>query len=336
MAVRKILIGTVLATAMIGGALFLSLTVSRSADEIDVGTENDVTIGVVSELPDGLTLFTDNSGTLPPMWKVTHGAGTMYMLGSMHAVPVDCYPLDSRVKAAYESSSAVAVEHKNLDAADFLSSSNTTVDTSGVCADGDELKNHLSERQYQLVRSAAESSGFDLEILDKMLPWSVYNNISQISGSDGGSARTDIGIDRVFQIQANIDHKRKYSIESDLSRIELFPKMPEDSLGAMIENELTTDNYNDLYKAWSTGDLDMLFQAEFGTGDLTGEDAAAYERGVTYLLTDRNIAMADKAMEYLDSGETVFFIAGAGHFCGDKGIPELLKSKGCTVERITK
>ena len=69
---------------------------------------------------------------------------------------------------------------------------------------------------------------------------------------------------------------------------------------------------------------------------VSAEDAAAYERGVTYLLNDRNIAMADKAMEYLDSGETVFFIAGAGHFCGDKGIPELLKSKGCTVERITK
>ncbi len=334
MNVKSILIGGILAAVMVGGAVFLSTMVNRSADDIEVGTENDVTIGTVSSLPGGTILFTDGEGTLPPLWKVTRGESTMYMLGSMHAVPPECYPLDSRVKAAYESSAAVAVEHKNVDAVDFLSSASTNVDTSGVCRDGDELKNHLSERQYQLVRSAAEGSGFDLEALDKMLPWSVYNNLSQISGADDNGARTDIGIDKIFQIQANIDRKPKYSIESDQARLELFPKMPEDALGVLIERELSGDNYKELYQAWCSGDLDLLYQMQYGTGDLSDEDAAAFERGVKYLLTDRNYVMADKAMEYLDSGETVFFIAGAGHFCGDEGIPELLKNKGCNVERI--
>ena len=43
------------------------------------------------------------------------------------------------------------------------------------------------------------------------------------------------------------------------------------------------------------------------------------------MLDDRNLGMADKAMEYLAGGNTVFLAVGVAHMVGDAG---------CTVERL--
>ena len=53
------------------------------------------------------------------------------------------------------------------------------------------------------------------------------------------------------------------------------------------------------------------------------------------MLTDRNIGMADKAEEYLDSGKSVFFAVGAAHMVDSDGVVQLMKDRGYTVERIS-
>ena len=43
----------------------------------------------------------------------------------------------------------------------------------------------------------------------------------------------------------------------------------------------------------------------------------------------------DKAMEYLASGDTVFFAVGAAHMANDAGLVKLLADAGFTVEQIS-
>ena len=327
-------ISSIVAIAVaLAGLAALSLLIKRSADRIDVSTDNDIVIEAKTDLPDGLTPFSEGSGTLPPMWKVTKDGHTLYMMGSMHALPLSVYPLDIKVKKAYDSCTAVAVEHRNSDVTDMISDA-ATYDP--YCADGDELKNHLSEKQYDMLVEAAAKSGFDQKELDKMLPWSVYKNISLIAASgsapDGVSAA--YGVDYVFQLLANIDHKTKYSVETDEEKAAFYPKMPEDVLGLNIELSLTTDNYADTLAAWQTGDLERLYELTYTAAGLDSAQTELFNKGVQYSVIDRNHKMEAKALEYLAGDETVFFIVGSAHFCGSEGLPDLLTASGCTVERV--
>ena len=65
-----------------------------------------------------------------------------------------------------------------------------------------------------------------------------------------------------------------------------------------------------------------------GFGD--AEETKAFYK---FLITDRNVGMADKVEEYMQGDKTYFVIAGAAHMIGDDGIPALLRSRGYTVEQ---
>ena len=53
------------------------------------------------------------------------------------------------------------------------------------------------------------------------------------------------------------------------------------------------------------------------------------------MLYDRNEGMADKAEEYLHSGQTVFMAVGLAHFGGEKGIYKLLENRGYKVRQLS-
>ena len=49
------------------------------------------------------------------------------------------------------------------------------------------------------------------------------------------------------------------------------------------------------------------------------------------LLHQRNASMAEKAEEYLQSGQTCFYVVGVAHMLGTDGIVARLMQKGYTV-----
>ena len=53
------------------------------------------------------------------------------------------------------------------------------------------------------------------------------------------------------------------------------------------------------------------------------------------MITERNTGMCDKAKQWLEAGDKVFFAVGAGHLVGPFGIVNLLKRAGYSVEQIS-
>ncbi len=58
--------------------------------------------------------------------------------------------------------------------------------------------------------------------------------------------------------------------------------------------------------------------------------ASVYEK----LVYQRNRRMTAKIEDLLRSKDTCFIVVGAGHLVGKKGIVELLKTKGYSVEQM--
>ena len=60
-----------------------------------------------------------------------------------------------------------------------------------------------------------------------------------------------------------------------------------------------------------------------------------YEEYVSAMEIDRNAGMLEVAIEYLESGETIFYAVGLAHLLAEDGLVNTLRDAGYTVELVT-
>ena len=103
---------------------------------------------------------------------------------------------------------------------------------------------------------------------------------------------------------------------------------------------------NELFDMWCAGDeatLREYLSDEVDTSELTEEELAEYEeakplideynKAMSY---DRNDGMLEVAIEYLESGDVVFYAVGLAHLLNDRnGLVDTLRAAGYTVELVT-
>ncbi len=70
------------------------------------------------------------------------------------------------------------------------------------------------------------------------------------------------------------------------------------------------------------------------TEELTEAQREMLEDYNDKMLTQRNLGMRDKAVQWLEAGDKVFFAVGAAHLVDEGGLVELLRAGGYTVEQI--
>ena len=112
----------------------------------------------------------------------------------------------------------------------------------------------------------------------------------------------------------------------------------------LIENTLDNlDEYGEevqeLYDAWLKGNYEELAavledEEDESETELTEAQIALLEDYNDKMLTQRNLGMRDKAVEWLKAGDKVFFAVGAAHLIGEDGLVELLRAEGYTVEQL--
>jgi uncharacterized protein YbaP (TraB family) len=119
----------------------------------------------------------------------------------------------------------------------------------------------------------------------------------------------------------------------------------------MLEEAIESDaseywgSTSELYELWCAGDEAALREQlsdEVDTSELTEEELAEYEEMKplleeynTAISYDRNDNMLKVAIEYLESGETVFYAVGLAHLLNDvNGLVDALRAAGYTVELV--
>ena len=135
--------------------------------------------------------------------------------------------------------------------------------------------------------------------------------------------------------------KPVHSVESASFQYAMMNGFPEELNLMLIEDTLEgLDEYgeslNELFDTWLSGDYDEICKlalSEYDEEALTEEELQMLKDYDKAMLDDRNLGMAEKAKEYLASGETVFFAVGTAHMLAEPGIVNLLREAGYTVER---
>jgi uncharacterized protein YbaP (TraB family) len=264
------------------------------------------------------------------LWKVQSKTNTVYVLGSIHYLKKEMYPLDEKIEKAFEQSNILGVE---VNVNDISKMDVHKIIESTVYSGGETLEKHLSPEASELVKKQLTEMGTSLEAVNKYRPWFLALSLASIEIVKLGFD-PNYGVDRYFLSKA-MEKKKIVELESFEYHINLFSNLSEKDqelflLYTLKDIKVLEQELDKLVKAWTAGDGEGI---EWIMTQSIKEDKRLipiYEK----LVVERNREMVSKIEEYLKEKETIFVIVGAGHLVGSQGIIELLKGKGFLPEQL--
>jgi uncharacterized protein len=263
------------------------------------------------------------------LWTVQSKTNTVYILGSIHFMKKEIYPLDKKIEDAFDKSDVLSVEANVNDISRI--DLQKLMETSLYSGD-DNIEKHVSGETYRFVKKEIERNGIPAWIADKQRPWILALTLTSLELLKLGF-NPEYGIDMHFLSKASGKKKIK-ELESVNYQINLLSGFSDKEQEAfllytlkdlnLIEKEVDT-----ALRAWTTGDAKGM-ESIMGSLQEDRGMSSMYEK----LIYERNRNMAAKIEEYLKTKETYFVVVGAGHIVGEKGIIEILRRKGYHVAQL--
>lgn len=263
-----------------------------------------------------------------PMWQVTDGRGTVYLLGSIHILRPEVYPLDDAIYAAFDASEVAAFE-LHLDSVQAAAPQMLAL---GMFQDGRTLAGVLPPDLHTELEQHLQSLGVPAQAVAGMEPWLAALTVSALTMQRAGF-ETAQGVDRHFFDRAKSAGKRITSFETMAQQIDVFDSMTEAEQVAFLRSTLddldnVADMLDDATELWKRGDAEAI--AEMMTESM--EEQPHLRRR---LLDDRNQAWVPQIEALLRSGDTATVIVGMGHLIGDGSVIDLLRTRGHSIARVS-
>lgn len=261
----------------------------------------------------------------PALWQVSDKDTTIYLFGTVHALPKDKNWFDSRIQRAFDASTELVTE---VDISD-VGSSTQALQAQGMLPEGQSLRDMMTPMDREEYEMALVSLGIPVETLDRYEPWLAAMTLSLLPLLRAGYD-TQSGVEMALGEKAGADKKRG-ALETIEQQIELFDGMPVDAqlsfLDQTVEQIPKASNTLDAMVAeWIEGDASEL--ARLMNSELT--DPVLRDR----LLIQRNANWADWIKRRLDTPGTVFIAVGAGHLAGKGSVQDQLRQRHVKVKRV--
>jgi uncharacterized protein len=265
------------------------------------------------------------------VWMVEKDGRHIYVGGTIHLLREEDYPLPDVFEDAYRNSSKLVFELPP--GSEGEGEVVLRMREMGSYPEGDNLGNHVSEETLKQVHAWAERNSFPRSAINRMRPWFAALTIAAVEYQRLG-ADSERGVDEYFEKKANQDGKPGEGLETVEFQLSIFSglsdKLQEELLmQTFAEAETMQKDFVELITAWRSGDAAKLQELLF-------RDAEKYPQLMEDFLLKRNKAWVQPILKYLEKGETVFVLVGAGHLGGKGGLLDLLKEKGCTVKQLGK
>lgn len=262
----------------------------------------------------------------PALWQVTDKDTTIYLFGTVHALPKDGASwFDGRIERAFTASDELVTE---VDIAN-VASSGQSMQVAGMLAEGQSLRALMTPENRMEYEAVMVSLGLPVEAFDRFEPWLAAMTLSLLplirEGYDPQS-----GVELALGSKAG-DGKKRNALETIEEQIGLFDGLPIDAQLAFLDQTVEAAprakaSLDAMVAEWREGDAVAL--AALLNAEMT--DPALYAR----LLTQRNANWAEWIERRLDEPGTVFIAVGAGHLAGKDSVQDQLRKRGVKVRRI--
>ena len=263
------------------------------------------------------------------LWKISGKQNAIYLVGSVHMLTKDYYPLNPALDAAFKESNLLVEEADlgELQGPDSL----LLLAARGTLPDDQSLDKVLSASTYAQVSKRLDRVGLPVELLQRLKPWVLALTFLQLEWQKAGFD-PNLGLDKHFYDRAHQDGKEVQGLETVEYQLSLFDSMTMQQQDRMLADTLKgldteIANVNKIVDAWKTGDAPAVERIMLA--DLK-QDPAMYQR----LLVQRNQSWLPKLEALFGRRGHAFVVVGAAHLVGPDGLVAMLKTKGYSVEQI--
>jgi len=262
------------------------------------------------------------------LWKVSSDTSGIYLLGSIHYLKKENFPLNKAILDALNSSKRLVLEI-DLNSATPDVAQKVTL-SKAVYRDGTTLEQNVSPETYRLARQAAAQFGIDIQVMKAMKPWFVALTMIVIKLQQLG-LDANLGVDKYLAERAKQSGKPTGGLETLESQLGLLDQLSKRDQELMLreivgELELLDKNIDQIVQAWLKGD-----SASIESLLLAGMNE--YPDLHQKMIVERNRRWLPQLEKMLAGGGGVMVVVGAAHLVGKDGVVEMLKARGYKVEQ---
>jgi uncharacterized protein YbaP (TraB family) len=261
------------------------------------------------------------------MWKVEGpGGSSAYLLGSLHVLTADFYPLNATINRAFAESKTL-VEEIDIDETSDPMVMMAAL-SKAMLTDGRTLDQIVAPDVYAEVKKRAEKAGMPMAAIQRMKPWLVAITLMAPTLQAAGF-KPELGIDRHFYDRAKDSGMKRQGLETMAFQLDQFdslsPKLQEELLKTTMEDlDKEVNGVKEMAQAWQFGNVAAM---EKMTLTELHEAPELYQK----LLVERNHNWIPHIETCLKQNAGCFVVVGAAHLVGPDGLPTLLSKKGYKV-----
>ena len=265
------------------------------------------------------------------LWEVASLTNRVFLFGTVHAGKKQWYPLPKPVEEAFAESAVLVVEADITDA-EGLAKTMPAMTLKPPAT----LKTVVAADEYGRFRKVASGYGIaEAETLN-LRPFMAVSVLVFAEWARLGYL-PQYGVEGYLITNARARGKRVIEIEGLEAQARLIASLtPEENRvlfsGTLtaLQSGLTGEQITGMVNAWQGGDPKLLLEIARKYNELV-PGAQAFEEKFIW---SRHPAMVDKIEGYLNRSKDRHFIAvGSLHLAGERGLVEMLRSRGYSVRQ---
>jgi uncharacterized protein len=262
------------------------------------------------------------------LWKVSKEGKSIYLLGSIHYLKKENFPLRKPILDALASSKRLVLEI-DLNNTPPGAAQRVTLEKA-VYHDGSTLEQNVEPDVFQLASRRATELGIDPQVLKPMKPWFVALTMMAIKFQQLG-LDANVGVDRYLAERAKASGKPTSGLETLEFQLTLLDQLPKRDQEMMLretvtELDLLDKNIDQIVQSWLKGEsasLEALLMAGM----------KEYPDLHQKIILDRNRRWLPQIEQIIGQGGGAMVVVGAAHLVGKDGVVEMLKNHGYELEQ---
>lgn len=263
----------------------------------------------------------------PALWVIRDADTTIYLFGTVHALPANISWFKGPVKRAFDAADRIVLETDMRDQQAIM----TAMRSHGRAGAGEPFTARMKPADKLRYLATLKADGLPATAFDKLQPWMAGSALSALAqrkqGFDLGK-----GVDVTLTDAATAAGKPIGQLETIDQEFGYFDALSEPAQlqflnGITGDADIGTAKLQEMTALWSAGRIDVL-GAKMNAGMTTIPELA------DALIYRRNLDWAKRIKAMLGTPGTVFVSVGAGHLGGPRNLRADLAALGLKVERV--
>ena len=329
-------------------ASLLSFQSVNAADEAIVCTGKNLLPQIAKEAPEIAASLKAEAEAIPYgqglTWRIEKdGVPPSYLFGTMHLSDPRMLELKPGTKAAFDGSTALALEITEIIDPKAMASKAFSILQYTMYSGAENLDTKLKSDDVAAVKKLVQTKlGLPWNVASKMKPWALMGSLALPACELARKRAQKPFLDMKLGLDANASGKTLVGLETLESQMQAMASLPEEfALNGLLQSVRLGNRMDDLFETM----IQLYLKEDMATvwalmrrigenGFVKAQDNTDYAEFQQVIVDARNFSMVDAAIPLLEKGNA-FIAVGALHLPGEKGIANILVQKGYKVTRVT-